>query len=229
MNKNIKQCQKCGRLVGKNIHFCSIGAWNRGKKGLQVAWNKGKTNIYSEETIRKNREAHLGKKYPDRKSPKPFSEEHRIKIGLNGFHYGMKGKKHKTKTRELMSNAHKGEKCQWWQGGITGLYNRIRHSFKYRQWVSDIFTRDDFTCQNCGQRGGGEKHAHHIKQFALIIKENDIKSFDDAMNCSELWNLNNGITNCVDCHKKTKTYLQPMAQQMPQTSMVGGAPVNQIK
>lgn len=49
----------------------------RFKKG-QVPWNKGKK--WSEEMKTKLSEAHKGIKYPNRKSPKPFTEEHRAKI-----------------------------------------------------------------------------------------------------------------------------------------------------
>ncbi len=31
-----------------------------------------------------------------------------------------------------------------WKGGVTPLMLQIRHSFKTRQWRSDIFTRDNF-------------------------------------------------------------------------------------
>ena len=38
----------------------------------------------------------------------------------------------------------------WNEEGVR-INKRIRMSFKYRQWKSDIFTRDDFTCQSCGR------------------------------------------------------------------------------
>lgn len=90
-----------------------------------------------------------------------------------------------------------------WKGGITSLMERIRKSFKYRQWRSDIFTRDNFICQDCGKRGGALE-AHHIKNYWKIIRDNQINNFEKAMNCSELWNINNGITFCEKCHSKTK-------------------------
>jgi len=77
---------------------------------------------------------------------------------------------------------------------------------EYRQWKSDVFTRDNFTCQMCYTRGG-YLHAHHIKSFAIIMKENNIKSVEEALKCVELWNINNGQTLCLDCHKETDTYL----------------------
>ena len=99
----------------------------------------------------------------------------------------------------------RGEKAANWKGGITPLKNIIRKCFEYRQWRSDVFTRDDFVCQNCGERGG-RIIADHIKAFSLILEENKIKTFEEALLCEELWNINNGRTLCQKCHEKTENY-----------------------
>jgi hypothetical protein len=96
-----------------------------------------------------------------------------------------------------------GENHPNWKGGVTELKYSIRHIFEYRQWRSDIFTRDDFTCQECGKKGC-YLEAHHIKEFYKILEENNIKTLDEALNCQELWNINNGQTLCKTCHDKTK-------------------------
>lgn len=83
----------------------------------------------------------------------------------------------------------------------TLLFTQIRKVVEYRQWRSDVFTRDNFTCQFCGVRGG-QLHAHHIKQFIVILLENKITTLKDALECAELWNLNNGVTLCTLCHSK---------------------------
>lgn len=93
----------------------------------------------------------------------------------------------------------RGESHPNWKGGFTPLRRRIEGTFKYRQWRSDVFTRDDFTCQNCGRRGG-KLNVHHVKPFAYIMELNDIKTFEQAMDCEELWDINNGITCCKECH-----------------------------
>lgn len=104
------------------------------------------------------------------------------------------------KTRKERYNP---ENHNHWKGGVTKIHKQIRNCFQYRQWRSDIFTRDNFTCQECNKRGC-YLEAHHIKRFSEIIKEYNIKSVLEANNCGELWNLNNGITLCLDCHNKTK-------------------------
>lgn len=180
-------------------------------------WNKGK----------------LGMKYKNRKSPRPFTEEHKRKIGLASI--GRKpalGKKHTLETKKRMSESHKREKSCFWQGGITSLNMRIRNGFRYRQWVCDVFQRDKWTCQKCGKRGG-KLHAHHIEQFSIIIKKNNVNNFEEAMSCEELWNINNGLTLCFDCHKKTDTYLSHRFQTKPitmpmQPAQAGGSSVGQL-
>jgi len=98
-----------------------------------------------------------------------------------------------------------GADSNLWKGGITPLLLFLRTCFEYRQWRSDVFTRDNFICQECGVKGG-KLNADHIKPFSIIIHENKIKTYEEAKNCEELWNINNGRTFCEDCHKKTPTY-----------------------
>ena len=151
-----------------------------------------------------------GMKYPNRKSPPSFTEEHRNNISKSHKgHIGyMLGKKHTDKTKKLMSEIHKKnrKKCNFWKGGITKLYASVRNSFKYRQIRLEIFKRDDYICHWCGRRGY-KLQAHHLKSFAKIMRENNIKTFKQAMDCNELWDIRNGLTLCEVCHGETDTYL----------------------
>jgi len=97
-----------------------------------------------------------------------------------------------------------GEKNPRWKGGITSLVVKIRNCFFSRQWRSDVFTRDDFTRQLCGKRGGNLEADHFPKMFSEIVSENKLLTFQDAIRCSELWNINNGRTLCEKCHNLTK-------------------------
>lgn len=116
-----------------------------------------------------------------------------------------KERQHPQEYRSLLREALKGEKNPNWRGGTTALKDRIRTNISYRMWRSDVFTRDGFTCQICGQWGRA-LHADHIKPFSEIIAENGVKTLEDALKCSELWNINNGRTLCENCHRKTETY-----------------------
>ena len=67
-------------------------------------------------------------------------------------------------------------------------YNRerFRTDVRYKKWRQDIYKRDDFTCQICGDRGV-KLVAHHRDCWADFPE----KRFD----------LDNGVTLCYDCHK----------------------------
>ena len=69
--------------------------------------------------------------------------------------------------------------------------NLARRSVEYRMWRKAVFERDDYTCQHCNARGV-ELNADHIKPFAVF---------------KELrYELTNGRTLCVECHRKTPTW-----------------------
>ena len=162
-----------------------------------IPWNKGKIGLYSKEYKEKLSKAHKGKK---------FSNEHKKKISKNNCLYWL-GKKRYKETKEKISKALKGKKNHFWKGGITPLRTLVRSCFKYRQWRSDIFTKDNFTCVLCRKRGGWLEVDHYPKRFSKILDEYQIKSLEEAINCEELWNINNGRTLCLKCHNKTKQKL----------------------
>lgn len=105
--------------------------------------------------------------------------------------------------QNISKSVPKGSQHSNWKGGIYPLNEAIRKLLKYRQWRSDVFTRDNFTCQICGLRGTKIEADHFPKRFSVIIQENNISSLDEALNCEELWNLNNGRVLCVACHRPT--------------------------
>lgn len=86
-----------------------------------------------------------------------------------------------------------GEKNRNWKGDLAKEpeTERIRKSIQYQLWRHSVFSRDGWTCQECGQ-WGGKLQAHHIKGFA---KHPELR-----------FAIDNGITLCVKCHGKTKNY-----------------------
>ena len=100
----------------------------------------------------------------------------------------------------------KGEKSLHWKGGITPLVMKIRNSKPMKFWRRNIFDRDSYTCQSCG-KVGCQLHADHIFPFSAILKKFAVKSYEEAIKCIALWDLKNGRTLCIPCHKKTPTYL----------------------
>lgn len=113
--------------------------------------------------------------------------------------YREKGVPLPLKDRINMSLAKTGEKE--FTGFKKPLYKRIRLLPEYVKWRFKIFERDLFTCQNCDTKGV-YLEAHHIKSFLKIVLENEINSLQKAKDCKELWNLDNGITFCRECHLK---------------------------
>ncbi len=80
----------------------------------------------------------------------------------------------------------KTNKYHWnYQGGISAENHIIRNSTEIKIWRKKVFERDNYTCQNCGEKGG-ELNAHHIKMFSQFPE----LRFD----------VSNGLTLCKKCH-----------------------------
>lgn len=83
-----------------------------------------------------------------------------------------------------------GENSTFWKGGISSVNRRIRNSKKWKEWREAVFERDNYICQECGERGG-LLEPHHIKPFAYFPELR--------------FSIDNGVTLCQKCHNKTKT------------------------
>jgi DNA modification methylase len=95
-----------------------------------------------------------------------------------------------------------GENSYNWDGGVADISSRIRGLKNNIDWRNGVYERDEYTCQICGDNTGGNLHAHHKKLLSEIIREQDIKDIKQAIDCEQLWDLNNGITLCEECHKE---------------------------
>jgi len=156
--------------------------------------------------------------YSDKERMKNLGERHRINVGnaKRGKKFteqqkiGMrkpKSEQHKINLRLAKNGSWTGNKNPRWKGGVSVLRCLIRGCFEYRLWRSDVFKRDNYTCQHCGNNKGHNLNAdHYPNSFADILSKNKIKSIEDALSCVEIWDINNGRTLCIDCHKKTKNY-----------------------
>jgi len=163
---------------------------------------KYKHKLHTQKTKQKIRKAHLGRKHSWNNS-KTLKRKYKEGKIINP----MKGKKRPDNIKRNKKRNQKGENNGNWKGNkaITPIVMRLRMSWKYRQWRSDVFERDNYTCQKCNQIGG-KLNADHIKPFSHIIKDNNIKTFEEGVGCEELWNINNGRTLCFNCHIKTDTF-----------------------
>lgn len=135
----------------------------------------------------------------------------------------MKGKKLSIESRQKISIALKGKKkipfteehkrnlSKALYKGKSPIISLLRGSLKYREWRDFVFERDNYICQKCHEQSK-KIEAHHIESFAKLIHKNNISSREQAINCEELWNINNGVTLCVSCHKLTDNYGNRKAQ-----------------
>ena len=119
----------------------------------------------------------------------------------------LKGRKLTKEFKERLSVLRIGSKNPAYIDGRKKITHRIRHSSKYRQWRTDIFIRDNYTCVLCNLKNGNGKKIyleadHYPKSFSQIFSEYSIKTYKEAMECKEFWDLKNGRTVCLDCHKK---------------------------
>lgn len=89
----------------------------------------------------------------------------------------------------IYSDEHKGELSPTWKGGAK--YHRVeRSTYEYRYWRKQVFERDSYTCQNCGDKSR--------KNHRVSLAAHHIKNWNDNMDCR--YDVNNGITLCERCH-----------------------------
>jgi hypothetical protein len=99
-----------------------------------------------------------------------------------------------------------------WKGGVMDLQSAIRGLPENGQWIKNVFKKDKYTCQECGQIGK-DLEAHHIKRFSVILKEflskySQFSLVEDketlvrlSLSCPDFWEISNGRTLCVSCHR----------------------------
>lgn len=166
---------------------------------MHSSWNKGISH-----TEEHKKKIGLGVKNSTKYKNAIKNPERNIKIGISNT-----GKVRTEEMRRRIGKAgvgkHVGEKNGMWKGGITKIDKLCRRMMEYRQWRSDVFQRDNWTCRTCGINKVYVT-AHHINGLNKIIRENNIKNIIDARNCKEMWDINNGITLCEECHSLTDNY-----------------------
>ncbi len=107
--------------------------------------------------------------------------------------------------RTISNKLRSRENSPLWKGG-SPLSDEIRSFLKRLNWPKQIFERDDYICVRCSKQGGN-LNAHHIKMVKYIISDNDIMTINEAKECGELLDIDNGATLCEVCHNWVHTSL----------------------
>lgn len=203
MAKCLSGCE-CRRHTNSGNHHPTM-SWKSGRE----PWNKGKVGVPEETSQRISESA---KRRTGRVGPmrgRQHSEEAKAKIRAFALERPVtwgdkisKGKTGKTSwTDEHRANsaiAHaqssykppRGSSHPNYRGAVLSYFNN--GSAVLREWRRRVFERDDWTCQLCDVRGGGELNADHI-----IPKWLDI---------SLVFTVANGRTLCRSCHVQTATF-----------------------
>ncbi len=118
--------------------------WNKGKHGLQVAWNKGLSAGENEKIARSTAAAHAairGKPAWNRGKPNTWSS---------------------------------GSRSNLWRGGKWKLNGTLRQqdmgTLEYKNWRRAVFERDQYTCQMC-YTTGKPLQADHIFPYAAFPEQ----------------------------------------------------------
>lgn len=170
------------------------------RSGEIVSWIKGRT--HSQETRKKLSLSHKGKKPSTTgKTYEQIYGAEKAKEMKKNLSIIKKQQRPSSETRMKIRMAHIGEKSHLWKGGKTKLSKIIRCSMMYSEWRNNVFERDMYTCQRCNKKGC-YLEAHHNKPLRDLLIENNIDTMEDAESCEELWDIDNGITLCLDCHSE---------------------------
>lgn len=174
--------KKLGEEHKRNISISMKGknTWMKGRKlseeiKMKISNSLKGVNVWSKGNVAWNKGI-------------PFPEEAKEKMRKNNAHnkpwLGKKRPKLSEETKRKISLALGGT-------GIpqrpTKRYYHLR-DLRYMEWRGKVFQRDNWTCQTCGVRGYVEPH--HIKGWA---KYPELR-----------YEVNNGVTLCLDCHKLTR-------------------------
>ena len=181
-----KQCKTCGSKFTKKVNvskkkwetmmYCSKSCVNKNRRHTQRGPLSEERKQHLSNLL-KGRCCNTGRTHI--KKGQRLSPETEFKKGMVSYNKG------KPNPRFQGANNPK------WKGGITPEHLRVRWSTEMKNWRKQIFERDNYTCQLCGKHGGN-LNADHIKPFALYPE----LRFD----------LSNGRTLCVSCHRNTDTY-----------------------
>lgn len=110
-------------------------------------------------------------------------------LGKNNHFYG---KRHSKAQCEKWSHDRSGDKNVNWRGGKIPINTRLRSHVKFFDWRKAVFERDNYICVRCGYDEGHILNAHHIIPVHTSPEE--------------IFEITNGATVCIPCHRHIHKY-----------------------
>lgn len=198
--RNSKLSEDHKKKIGQSLVGRPVWNQNLNKKCTVFGCNKKHFGhgLCSAHYTRKSRYGSVNvvnSKWPKGKKHTP---ETKLKCRLRKLGY-----KHTLEARRKLSLAK--------QSPFTKINNLVRRSFEYKAWRTSILQRDKYACVLCGIKGVQFQVDHHPKSFAQILRDNHIRTMEQAIECEELWDIQNNRTLCIPCHIKTPNYLKRLS------------------
>jgi len=192
-------CIICKKLLNRTAYY-------KGNLKCHSCSRKGKH--HSDKIRQKISKSNKGKNHPSYKDGRSFKKyyckECEKEINWKSFFHGQ---------GRCKSCSRIGKNNPNYIDGRKSLYSSIRGLEEYKNWRNQIFKRDSYTCQECGNNQSNNLNAHHKTEFNKLLQE-FLKEYDQfspiedketlvrlAMKWQPFWYIDNGITLCEDCHK----------------------------
>lgn len=130
-----------------------------------------------------------GNSFTTKKKTQEFCSADCVREFFKRFPGWAKGIKRSEEFRKKCSASTQGVPLEEWEGFVGRHGRQVTSTAAYKTLKRQAFIRDDFTCQECGEKSG-KLECHHI----IPVRLDESKELD----------VNNLITLCHSCHKKTR-------------------------
>jgi 5-methylcytosine-specific restriction endonuclease McrA len=169
-----------------NISYIRFSGFQNGERCNECVFERRKTSLLSFDYVYKYFEENscklLTKKYFGNTQVLEYLCEygHKTTTIFNSFQLGRR-------CINCYKEKNRGENHPRWNSNKTDEERaRGRTFFEYNTWRKEVFDRDNYTCQCCGDSTSGNLNAHHLNSWDWCVE-------------SRL-DINNGITLCNICH-----------------------------
>ena len=82
---------------------------------------------------------------------------------------------------------------------------QIEQMPRYERWKEEVKEKCGKKCQIDESHKNRYTEVHHLTSFYKILKQNNITSIEKALGCRLLWDIDNGIVLCKECHDKMES------------------------